>query len=266
MWYISATMDDLDTLLTTRQLQRLLQVDRITIYRMLQDGRLEGFKVGGQWRFSRQAIDKWLKERQADLDVSEPPATTEELVPSVQVLPLYCMQRVQDIFAEVLKVGIITTTLDGTPLTSLEHSCEFCRLLLGTKAGRARCSRSWQVAAAEPGPTPQPALCHAGLRYVWGRIEVHGQFVAATYAGQFLVKPPKLDQGWTQRLDELGLATGIPPDRLQEALAQVPVLDQDHRQQVTRLLQRLTETFSEMGNERLSLLSRLQRIAQISTL
>ena len=59
-------MNDRDTLLTARQLQELLQVDRITIYRMLSDGRLEGFKVGGQWRFSRQAIQGWLKEQQAN--------------------------------------------------------------------------------------------------------------------------------------------------------------------------------------------------------
>lgn len=52
----------MDDLLTTRQLQELLQVDRITIYRMLNDGRLQGFKVGGQWRFSRQAVELWLRD------------------------------------------------------------------------------------------------------------------------------------------------------------------------------------------------------------
>ena len=53
----------MDDLLTTRQLQDLLQVDRITIYRMLHDGRLRGFKVGGQWRFSRTAIRSWIDHR-----------------------------------------------------------------------------------------------------------------------------------------------------------------------------------------------------------
>jgi excisionase family DNA binding protein len=52
-----------DDLLTTRRLQELLRVDRITIYRMLNDGRLRGFKVGGQWRFSRRKIEAWLEER-----------------------------------------------------------------------------------------------------------------------------------------------------------------------------------------------------------
>lgn len=47
----------MDDLLTTRQLQDLLRVDRITIYRMLNDGRLRGFKVGGQWRFSPREVE-----------------------------------------------------------------------------------------------------------------------------------------------------------------------------------------------------------------
>ena len=41
----------MDELLTTRQVQSILQVDRTTIYRMLKDGRLRGVKVGQQWRF-----------------------------------------------------------------------------------------------------------------------------------------------------------------------------------------------------------------------
>jgi excisionase family DNA binding protein len=54
-----------EDLLTARQLQDLLKVDRITIYRMLGDGRLTGFKVGGQCRFSWWQIETWFQERHA---------------------------------------------------------------------------------------------------------------------------------------------------------------------------------------------------------
>ena len=47
----------MDELITTKQVQDLLQVDRITIYRMLKDGRLKGVKVGKQWRFQTQEIE-----------------------------------------------------------------------------------------------------------------------------------------------------------------------------------------------------------------
>jgi excisionase family DNA binding protein len=257
-------MTEMDTLLTTRQLQDLFQVDRITIYRMLNDGRLQGFKVGGQWRFSRQAIERWLQEQQANLEVPDTPKTADHLRPSAQTLPLSCIQAIQDIFAEALGVGTVTTAVDGTPITTIAHSCDFCNRILDTEAGRQRCIGSWRAAAIDRGATPQVATCHAGLCYVWGRIEVQGQFVAATHAGQFLDGPPD-PEAWSARIAELSAATGIDGGKLQQALAHVPVLDEERRQQVPRLLHRVVATFSEIGQERLNLLSRLQRIAEISS-
>ena len=77
-------MEPIDSLLTARQLQDLLQVDRITIYRMLKDGRLEGFKVGGQWRFSRQTVQRWLNQQQSGLDYVERIASA---LPRLAALP-----------------------------------------------------------------------------------------------------------------------------------------------------------------------------------
>ena len=256
-------MNDMDVLLTARQLQELLQVDRITIYRMLNDGRLRGFKVGGQWRFSRRVIEHWLEEQRASLGVSEPSKSSDGLQPSAEALPLSCIRAIQDVFAEALGVGTVTTDVDGNPLTPVAHSCEFCDLILSTEAGRRRCIGSWQAAAAEPGDTPRLATCHAGLRYVWGRIEVRGEFVAATHAGQFLGSPPTGGE-WPVRLAGLAAATGISEQKLRQALARVPVLDETRRQQVPRLLHRVATTFSEIGEERLSLLGRLRRIAEIT--
>jgi excisionase family DNA binding protein len=257
-------MVEMDTLLTTRQLQDLLQVDRITIYRMLSDGRLQGFKVGGQWRFSRHAIQRWLQEQQASLEVPESQVGTDSLGPSAEALPLSCIQAIQDIFAEALGVGTVTTAVDGNPLTPISNSCEFCTLILGTKMGWQRCTNSWRAPAAANGKTPLLATCHSGLCYVWGRIEVQGQLVAATHAGQFLDRPPDSEK-WSVALRDLSTATGIDKEKLQRALASVAVLDEDRRRQISHLVQRVAETFSEIGEERLSLLNRLQRIAEISS-
>jgi excisionase family DNA binding protein len=257
-------MAETDTLLTTRQLQDLLQVDRITIYRMLNDGRLQGFKVGGQWRFSRQTIERWLQKQRGDLEVPESPEGADDLQPSAEALPLSCITAIQDIFAEALGVGTVTTAVDGAPITPVANSCEFCNLILGTEAGRRRCIASWQAGAAARGDTPLLATCHAGLCYVWGRIEVQGQFVAATHAGQFLDGPPD-GQRWSVRIEELAAATGVDAEALQQSLASVPVLDAGRQQQVPPLVKRVAETFSEIGEERLNLLGRLQRIAWISS-
>ncbi len=52
----------MNELLTTKQIQDLLQVDRITVYRMLNDGRLKGVKIGNQWRFPQSEIDRLTGE------------------------------------------------------------------------------------------------------------------------------------------------------------------------------------------------------------
>jgi excisionase family DNA binding protein len=257
-------MEPIDSLLTARQLQDLLQVDRITIYRMLKDGRLEGFKVGGQWRFSRQTVQRWLNQQQSGLDYVEPPPPTAEVAPSAEGLPLACIQAIQGIFAEALGVGTVTTAADGSPLTEISNSCEFCRLILGTEAGHRRCRGTWRGAiAAAQIAEPQVAVCHAGLNYVWGHIELRGEFVAATFAGQFLNQAPDHEKLAASHA-ELSAVTGLESDRLWKARTQVPVLDSERQHRVPTLLKRATETFSEIGEERLSLLERLQRIAEMS--
>jgi len=48
-----------DDIMTVRELAEFLHCHPSTIYRLLQQGKLPGFKVGSDWRFSREAIDRW---------------------------------------------------------------------------------------------------------------------------------------------------------------------------------------------------------------
>ena len=50
--------------MTTTQVAELLQISRITVYRLSECGLLPAQKVGGQWRFSRHAIDAWMNTPQ----------------------------------------------------------------------------------------------------------------------------------------------------------------------------------------------------------
>jgi len=44
----------------------------VTIYRLLRQGRLPGFRVGSNWRFSREAIEQWERD-QAGRAAASPP-------------------------------------------------------------------------------------------------------------------------------------------------------------------------------------------------
>ena len=45
--------------LTVKELSDYLKVHPSTIYRQLKRGRLPAFKVGSDWRFNIESIDRW---------------------------------------------------------------------------------------------------------------------------------------------------------------------------------------------------------------
>jgi excisionase family DNA binding protein len=242
-------------LLTAREVQDLLKVDRVTVYRMLKDGRLSGVKVGQQWRFDQASVDTLLSGS----------CPTEQPIPSrpSDVLPIHCIQPIQDVFAEVAGVGAITVAPDGAPLTEQSSGCRFCALVQSTPAGRRACQQSWrQIAGAEPGTF---ATCHAGLSYAYGSISVDGEPVARIIAGQFHAAPPEpaTVAATVARLNaELGLDAG----ELAAAAAEVPTLDGRAHARLGGWLGRVAGTFETIARERATLLGRLRRIAEMTIL
>ena len=49
-----------EQLLTLEQVAEYLNVDKFTVYRLLNDKELPAFKVGNQWRFKRKLLENWL--------------------------------------------------------------------------------------------------------------------------------------------------------------------------------------------------------------
>lgn len=49
-----------DHILTAREAAAYLKVSPVTIYRLAPKGRIPCRKVGGQYRFTRTALDTWL--------------------------------------------------------------------------------------------------------------------------------------------------------------------------------------------------------------
>lgn len=49
-------------IMTVSMLADYLRCHPSTIYRLLRQKRLPGFKIGSDWRFKKSVIDQWLKE------------------------------------------------------------------------------------------------------------------------------------------------------------------------------------------------------------
>ncbi len=58
-------MPEQDQVMTIQEVAEHLKVGTKTIYSLVQRGHLPGFKVGGQWRFRRKDIEKWVEEQMA---------------------------------------------------------------------------------------------------------------------------------------------------------------------------------------------------------
>jgi ligand-binding sensor protein len=224
---------------------------------MLKDGRITGVRVGNHWRFSREEIESSFSSSVSGGKESERVAT--------DVLPLHCVRPIQQVFAEIAQVGSLTVSPDGQPLTEISNSCEFCSLILKSESGRRGCIASWKMLAEQSDRKPRFVTCHAGLHYARARIEVDGQLVAMVIAGQFYTQTPDPSEQ-RARVEKLAVSHSIDARALENAAGRVGVLTGRHEEQIGGWLEKVADTFEQVAHERAALMSRLRRIADMSTL
>lgn len=243
-------------MLTAKQVQDLLKVDRTTVYRMLKDGRLNGIKVGQQWRFPHSGVN-------ALLSGGRPVDRTT--LPSVEPLPLQWLQMIQDVFADIAGVGSLTVKPNGEPLTKISNSCAFCRLILASESGRRGCLSTWRKLSEQRGDGRQFQTCHAGLQCAQVRVEAGGRLAAVFIAGQFYATNPDPTEEQA-RIRRLAAAYSIDAFALTEAARGLPCLDERKRAQMGDWLARLAQVMERVARDRAELVSRLDQIAVLSSL
>ena len=57
--------------MTRREVAEYLKVQARTIYRLVANREIPGFKVGGSWRFGKSEIDQWTESNAVGPDGSE---------------------------------------------------------------------------------------------------------------------------------------------------------------------------------------------------
>ena len=56
-----------EELLTTKEASKYLKVSPRTLYRHIKKHRIPAFKLGGEWRFVRSELDRWLMKKLQEL-------------------------------------------------------------------------------------------------------------------------------------------------------------------------------------------------------
>ena len=52
-----------ERLLTIDEVANFLNINPMTIYSWVREGKIPAFKIGKVWRFQKSEIDKWLKKQ-----------------------------------------------------------------------------------------------------------------------------------------------------------------------------------------------------------
>ena len=123
----------MENFLTTKQVQNLFKVDRITVYRMLQDGRLKGIKIGNQWRFSQSEVERMLN------GVASPDEPETE-----SSFPVHCVQTIQNLYSSVSQSNALVVNQQGEPVTKVSKQSRFCTIIQSSEIGLNACQASWK--------------------------------------------------------------------------------------------------------------------------
>jgi excisionase family DNA binding protein len=60
---VDATMDKV---LTLEEVADYLKVHPSTVYRLVKKSQIPAFKIGSDWRFNQESVDRWMKARETD--------------------------------------------------------------------------------------------------------------------------------------------------------------------------------------------------------
>ena len=264
-----------DRLLTTREVQEYLNVDRITVYRMVESGQIPGMKVGAQWRFSQSAINDWLQSRSGKAQPAAAAASVA-LAPSealdlasrpldalgvADLVAPSCLEIIKGSFAQALGVAVGITDLAGNPLVPMSKVCGFCRAGWSSSGFRQRCQASWSALSAIHEPEPQLHLCHAGVLYAAAPISVSGHRLGLVVVGQFLAGP--VDDEFLMRMRQVTLDCGLDAGLLIEHARDIPILVSDRSDLVSMLLITIASALSEIASQNYQVRYKLAQIAQI---
>lgn len=55
-----------DSVMTIDELSAYLKIAKSTLYKLAQESKLPGQKVGRHWRFRKDTIDRWLDEKRRE--------------------------------------------------------------------------------------------------------------------------------------------------------------------------------------------------------
>lgn len=249
-------------MLTTKDVQAILQVDRSTIYRMVEAGQIPAVKVGKQWRFPADQVEGWL-QRQTSAPSSASPANGSNNHHNLaSLIPLACVQLIQDTFAEALGAMIVITDITGQPITQVSNPCGLFKVIHQAPHALQKCIEDWGHLAQSLDLEPKLTPGHLGLLGSRGLVRVGSELKGMVFIGG--IAPAKWPPTETE-VAALAAEFGLQPEALKPHLNEVFYLDRAQQTLILSQAQRIANILTHIVAERMALMGKLDTIAKLVT-
>lgn len=248
-------------MLTAKDMQDLLQVDRSTIYRMAEAGRLPAVKVGKQWRFPSELVNGWLNSQAAAPTLQPQPAVEKAGCTLDSLLPKACVQLMQDTYADALGVMLVVTDMEGNPVTEVSHPCGLFEAISQKPDAVKKCVESWHTLATTIDMEPKWVRSHLGLLCARGLIRVGTELKGMVVMG--CVAPDR----WPPSPEEIGQMAaefGVKVDEIRSRVEEAFFLDKADQVRVLSFVQRIANVVAHIATERNTLMGKLESIAKLA--
>ena len=152
-------------LLTARQVQQLLHIDRSTVYRMASDGRLPAIRVGRQLRFPADQLSGLI-----------------DAEPLAEHIDEVVAESVVEVAADLLGVTMVVTDMNGHPITPIANPSPWF-LANSHQETLGACLREWRAMADDPDLTPRFVVAEPGFECARAFIRSGSTLIGMVLAG-----------------------------------------------------------------------------------
>ena len=182
--YMQMSQGPARPLLTALEVQELLHIDRSTVYRMAEDGRLPAIRVGRSWRFPADRIEALLDSGQADATrPTAPPRPQQDTTgsPALSLVTANTLVRREhprdraptrtdaadpslntdaasaavEVAADLLGVMMVVTDMHGRPVTDVANQCTWFAAHADEPDVLDACVTEWRDLADHPDLAPR---------------------------------------------------------------------------------------------------------------
>lgn len=254
-------------MLTALDVQEMLQIDRSTVYRMADSGRLPAIKVGKQWRFPADQIHDWFQAQATIADVPVCHLLKSQTISSGQsrelneLLSWEWLRIIQETFANLLGVMIVVTNIEGQPINCPTRPCGLFTAVRQQPGAMSKFIESWRGLATAVDLTTSFRVGRMGLLSARSMIAVGTELKGMVIAG--CIAPEE----WPPSPDKLAVIAGklgVSPDLFRYNAKDIYVLDEFQRARVLATIPQIATLIAHIVNERKILIDRLEAIASLT--